>query len=93
MVDTISEFVTEILGKGIVLAKDTPNFIGNRIGVYGMMKTIELTQKYKLTVEEVDKLTGTIIGRPKSATYRTADVVGARYLCARGSNLLQQPAG
>jgi 3-hydroxyacyl-CoA dehydrogenase len=76
VVDTISEFVTEILGKGIVLAKDTPNFIGNRIGVYGMMKTIELTQKYKLTVEEVDKLTGTIIGRPKSATYRTADVVG-----------------
>jgi 3-hydroxyacyl-CoA dehydrogenase len=65
-----------VLGKGIVHAKDTPNFIGNRIGVYGMMATMNLAIKQGLTVEEVDKLTGPISGRPKSATFRTADVVG-----------------
>ena len=70
------EFGESILGKGIVHAKDTPNFIGNRIGVYGMMIAINLAQEYGLTVEEVDKLTGPISGRPKSATFRTADVVG-----------------
>ena len=65
-----------MLGKGIVHAKDTPNFIGNRIGVYGMMATMNLAIKQGLTIEEVDKLTGPISGRPKSATFRTADVVG-----------------
>ena len=73
---TMMEFGESILGKGIVHAKDTPNFIGNRIGVYGMMIAINLAQEYGLTVEEVDKLTGPISGRPKSATFRTADVVG-----------------
>ena len=70
------EFGESILGKGAVHAKDTPNFIGNRIGVYGMMIAINLAKEYGLTVEEVDKLTGPISGRPKSATFRTADVVG-----------------
>ena len=74
--ETMMEFGESILGKGIVHAKDTPNFIGNRIGVYGMMIAINLAQEYGLTVEEVDKLTGPISGRPKSATFRTADVVG-----------------
>lgn len=74
--DTIVQFFENVLGKGIVYAKDTPNFIANRIGVFGMMKTLELSQKMSLTVEEVDALTGTAIGRPKSATFRTADVVG-----------------
>ncbi len=74
--DFIADFGENVLGKGIVHAKDTPNFIGNRIGVYGMMKTIQLAREMNLTVEEVDKLTGTIVGRAKSATFRTADVVG-----------------
>ncbi len=73
---TMVEFGESVLGKGIVHAKDTPNFIGNRIGVYGMMTTMNLAIKQGLTVEEVDKLTGPISGRPKSATFRTADVVG-----------------
>jgi len=74
--NTLVEFGESVLGKGIVHAKDTPNFIGNRIGVYGMMATMNLAIKQGLTVEEVDKLTGPISGRPKSATFRTADVVG-----------------
>lgn len=74
--NTVVEFGSNVLGKGIVHGKDTPNFIGNRIGVFGMMVTIATANKMGLTVEEVDKLTGTIVGRPKSATFRTADVVG-----------------
>ena len=73
---TIADFGESVLGKGIVHAKDTPNFIGNRIGIYGMMTAISLSKAYNMTVEEVDKLTGTISGRPKSATFRTADIVG-----------------
>ena len=72
----IAEFGEDVLGKGIVHAKDTPNFIGNRIGVYGMAVTMNTAIEHGLTVEEVDKLTGTVVGRPKSATFRTADVVG-----------------
>ncbi|HVG16342.1 MAG TPA: 3-hydroxyacyl-CoA dehydrogenase NAD-binding domain-containing protein, partial [Chitinophagaceae bacterium] len=64
------------LGKTTVLAKDTPAFIANRIGVYGIMLTFNLVDKLDLTIDEIDALTGPIIGRPKSATFRTADVVG-----------------
>lgn len=64
------------LGKTTVLAKDTPAFIANRIGVYGIMAILGLSEKMGLTIDEVDALTGPIIGRPKSATFRTADVVG-----------------
>src|ERR1044071_6876823 len=64
------------LGKTTVLAKDTPAFIANRIGVYGIMAIFGLVEKLDLTIDEVDLLTGSIIGRPKSATFRTADVVG-----------------
>ena len=74
--DSIALFGSDVLGKGIVHAKDTPNFIGNRVGVFGMMVTLQVAEEMGLTVEEVDKLTGTITGRPKSATFRTADVVG-----------------
>jgi len=74
--NTMVEFGESVLGKGIVHAKDTPNFIGNRIGIYGMMVAVNLAIEQGLTVEEVDKLTGPISGRPKSATFRTADVVG-----------------
>ena len=72
----MAEFGENVLGKGIVHAKDTPNFIANRIGTFGMMLTLKLAREMGLTVEEVDKLTGTIVGRPKSATFRTADIVG-----------------
>ncbi len=74
--ETIVEFGEDILGKGIVHAKDTPNFIGNRIGMFTMGVTFHTALKQSLTVEEVDQLTGTLVGRPKSATFRTADVVG-----------------
>ncbi len=72
----IAEFGEDVLGKGIVHAKDTPNFIGNRIGVFGMAVTMNTAIEQGLTVEEVDKLTGTVVGRAKSATFRTADIVG-----------------
>ncbi len=64
------------LGKSTVLCKDTPAFIANRVGVYSIMALLHLVQKMDLTVEEVDKLTGPVLGRPKSATFRTTDVVG-----------------
>ncbi|MGA9523456.1 MAG: 3-hydroxyacyl-CoA dehydrogenase NAD-binding domain-containing protein [Myxococcaceae bacterium] len=69
-------FGEEVLGKGIVYGKDTTNFIANRIGVYGIMKTIAEMEKAELTVEEVDKIFGPAMGRPKSAVFRTADLVG-----------------
>lgn len=76
IVQEFVEFLQVDLGKGIVFAKDTPNFIANRIGLYSILKTIELTKKYGFKIEEVDALTGKLIGRAKSATYRTADIVG-----------------
>ena len=72
----MARFGEDILGKGIVHAKDTPNFIGNRIGVHGGNNAIRLAIKMGLTCEEVDKLTGTIVGRPKSGVFRTTDIVG-----------------
>lgn len=74
--EALESFVTSNLGKGVVRAKDTPNFIGNRIGVFSMLATMHHTQVQSLGFDEVDALTGPLIGRPKSATYRTADVVG-----------------
>ena len=72
----ISDFGKNVLDKGIVPAKDTPNFIGNRVGVFGLMSTINIAMKMGMNIETVDALTGTICGRPKSATFRTADVIG-----------------
>ncbi len=72
----IQDLAENILGKGVVKAKDTPNFIANRIGIFGMMFTLKLTQDMHLKVEEIDKLTGPVIGHPRSASFRTADLVG-----------------
>src|SRR5580765_424844 len=72
----LETFLTTTLGKGVVYAKDTPNFIGNRIGVFSILSTIHHTDQFKLSYDIVDALTGPAIGHPKSATYRTADVVG-----------------
>lgn len=72
----LEAFLTTTVGKGVVYAKDTPNFIGNRIGVFSILATMHHTEKFGLGFDAVDALTGPAIGRPKSATYRTADVVG-----------------
>ncbi len=74
--DFLMHYGEKFLGKTSVLAKDTPAFIGNRIGIFGIMSLFHQVKELGLTVEEVDKLTGPIIGRPKSATFRTVDVVG-----------------
>lgn len=76
IVDFYMEYGAKFLGKTTVLAKDTPAFIANRIGTFGIMNLFHSVKKLGLTVGEIDKLTGPVIGRPKSATFRTADVVG-----------------
>ena len=76
VLDFLTIYGEQFLGKTSVLAKDTPAFIGNRIGIYGIQALFHLVKEMGLTVEEVDKLTGPVIGRPKSATFRTVDVVG-----------------
>ncbi len=72
----LNNYGEQFLGKTSVIAKDTPAFIGNRIGVFGIQSLFHLVKEMNLTIEEVDKLTGPVIGRPKSATFRTVDVVG-----------------
>ena len=76
VLEALEAFLTTTLGKGVVVARDTPNFIGNRIGVFSMLATMHHTEAFGLGFDTVDALTGPAIGRPKSATYRTADVVG-----------------
>jgi len=76
VVDSLSEFCDQRLGKGVVLAKDTPNFIANRIGTFSMLNALRLMGTLGMTVEEVDACTGPAVGWPKSATFRTADIVG-----------------
>src|SRR6185437_13872081 len=75
-VEAISQFADLHFGKGIVLAKDTPNFIANRIGTFSVLNVMRLMQELDLTIEEVDALTGSAIGWPRSATFRTLDMVG-----------------
>jgi len=76
VLEGLEAFLTSTLGKGVVYAKDTPNFIGNRIGVFSILATAHHTAESGLGFDEVDAITGPLIGRPKSATYRTSDVVG-----------------
>jgi 3-hydroxyacyl-CoA dehydrogenase len=76
VLDFLNEYGEKFLGKTSVIAKDTPAFIGNRIGIFGIQSLFHQVKEMDLTVEEVDKLTGPVIGRPKSATFRTVDVVG-----------------
>lgn len=76
VIDFLLSYGEKFLGKTSVLAKDTPAFIGNRIGIFGIMNIFHTIQALGLSVSEVDKLTGVIMGRPKSATFRTADIVG-----------------
>ncbi|WP_027124773.1 3-hydroxyacyl-CoA dehydrogenase/enoyl-CoA hydratase family protein [Gelidibacter mesophilus] len=76
VLDFLNNYGEKFLGKTSVIAKDTPAFIGNRIGIFGIQSLFHQVKEMDLTVEEVDKLTGPVIGRPKSATFRTVDVVG-----------------
>ncbi|TFW30806.1 3-hydroxyacyl-CoA dehydrogenase/enoyl-CoA hydratase family protein [Massilia horti] len=76
ILDQLETFLTSTLGKGVVRARDTPNFIANRVGIFGMLATIHEAEKFGLTVDVVDDLTGAKLGRAKSGTFRTADVVG-----------------
>ncbi|MDZ7654147.1 MAG: 3-hydroxyacyl-CoA dehydrogenase/enoyl-CoA hydratase family protein [Burkholderiaceae bacterium] len=76
ILDDLETFLTSTLGKGVVRAKDTPNFIANRVGIFGMLATIKEAEKYGIPYDVVDDLTGSKLGRAKSATFRTADVVG-----------------
>src|ERR1700740_2470731 len=76
VVESLGEFCDRRLGKGVVVAKDTPNFIANRIGTFSMLNALRLMGTLGMTVEEVDACTGPAVGWPKSATFRTADIVG-----------------
>jgi 3-hydroxyacyl-CoA dehydrogenase len=76
LIEAVSYFSDVRLGKGVVMAKDTPNFIGNRIGTFSVLNVIRLMQEMGLSIEEVDALTGQAVGWPKSATFRTIDLVG-----------------
>ncbi len=76
VIEALGNFCDRSLGKGVVIAKDTPNFIANRIGTYSMLNVLRVMRELEMTVEEVDACTGPAVGWPKSATFRTADIVG-----------------
>lgn len=93
VVDYMKQFGEDVLGKGVVLAKDTPNFIANRIGTYGLLVTLREMQARGFSVGEVDSVTGPLIGRPKSATFRTLDVVGLDTFAHVAKNVYDQTTG
>src|SRR5438309_6878334 len=76
VLETLAEFCDRRLGKGVVRAKATPNFIANRVGTFSMLTSLSLMARFGMSIEEVDACTGPAIGWPKSATFRTADIVG-----------------
>jgi 3-hydroxyacyl-CoA dehydrogenase len=82
----MEDFTARILGKGVVVAKDTPNFIGNRIGVHGMTRVMQLMEQEEMTVSEVDAIFGPEMGRPKTAMFKTVDLVGLDILYHVASN-------
>lgn len=93
IIDFLMNYGELYLGKTTVLCKDTPAFIANRIGVFGIMNLFHTVEKMNLTVEEVDKLTGPVLGRPKSATFRTCDVVGLDTLVHVANGVAQNCPG
>jgi 3-hydroxyacyl-CoA dehydrogenase len=92
VLETLAEFCDRRLGKGVVVAKDTPNFIANRIGTFSMLNALRLMNKLGMTIEEVDACTGPAIGQPKSATFRTADIVGLDVLMHVVKNIYETAA-
>ena len=93
VVDRIARFGDLALGKGVVVAKDTPGFIANRIGMYGAARTLELLADGQFTVEEIDALSGPLIGRAKSATFRTMDIAGLDILAHVAGDLSRRLEG
>jgi 3-hydroxyacyl-CoA dehydrogenase len=93
VVSYMKMFGEEVLGKGVVMAKDTPNFIANRIGTYGLLVTVREMMKGRYSVGEVDSITGPLIGRPKSATFRTLDVVGLDTFIHVANNVFEKVEG
>jgi 3-hydroxyacyl-CoA dehydrogenase len=93
LVDFFLDYGDKFLGKTTVLAKDTPAFIGNRIGIFSIMDIFHLVKELDLSVEEIDKLTGPVIGHPKSATFRTADLVGLDTLAHVATGLYEGMPG
>jgi 3-hydroxyacyl-CoA dehydrogenase len=93
VVESLSEFCDRRLGKGVVVAKDTPNFIANRIGTFSMLNALRLMGTLGMTVEEVDACTGPAVGWPKSATFRTADLVGLDVLVHVVRNIYETAPG
>ncbi|MFD2922697.1 3-hydroxyacyl-CoA dehydrogenase/enoyl-CoA hydratase family protein [Halobacillus naozhouensis] len=89
----MKKFGEDVLGKGVVEAKDTPNFIANRIGTYGLLVTVQEMIKGNYSIGEVDSVTGPLIGRPKSATFRTLDVVGVDTFIHVANNVYEQVNG
>jgi len=89
LLETVAHFSDVQLGKGIVYAKDTPNFIGNRIGTFSVLNVMRLMQEMNFSIEDVDALTGPAVGWPKSATFRTIDLVGLDILSHVVSNTAQ----
>jgi 3-hydroxyacyl-CoA dehydrogenase len=86
-IDAVAHFADKHLGKGVVFAKDTPNFIGNRIGTFSVLNVMRLMQEMDLSIEDVDALTGNAVGWPRSATFRTIDLVGLDILGHVVSNM------
>ncbi|MEH7309567.1 3-hydroxyacyl-CoA dehydrogenase/enoyl-CoA hydratase family protein [Priestia megaterium] len=93
IVEYVKTFGEDVLGKGVVIAKDTPNFIANRIGTYGLLVTVQEMLKGNYSVGEVDSVTGPLIGRPKSATFRTLDVVGLDTFIHVANNVFDKVEG
>ena len=90
VVDAVARFGDRALGKGVVVAKDTPNFIANRIGMFGVLRVLEQLAGGAWTVEEIDAMTGPAIGRPRSATFRTLDLAGLDILAHVAANLAKR---
>jgi 3-hydroxyacyl-CoA dehydrogenase len=87
VVERLAHFADHRLGKGVVLAKDTPNFIGNHLALYGAMLTLKAVESGRYTIEEIDAITGPALGRPNSATFRTMDIAGIDILAHVAGNL------
>ncbi|MDW8107071.1 MAG: 3-hydroxyacyl-CoA dehydrogenase/enoyl-CoA hydratase family protein [Armatimonadota bacterium] len=90
ILEGMARFAERVLGKRVVIARDTPGFIANRLGVHSMMVVFPLMQEFGMTIEEVDALTGPLIGNPRSATFRLADIVGLDVTASVAKNLYER---